>query len=293
MARIKPSVLKKAWQVNRLLPLLLPVCRTIEVAQQELRWIQEEISDKKRVRQCCLLRSRHYPLQYLLGTQPFGPLDVICQPGVLIPRWETEEWAVSLAGKLPRDRTFDVMDLCTGTGCIPLLLKYMRPKCSAFAIDCSPLAYKLAARNSDMLRVPLKVTQKDILKCSSEVVPRTVDLITCNPPYIPRSTFTRETTRSVKLFEPKLALLGNTEFYANLVDCWMSRTDAFVYEVGDLSQCQYVLERVTSDTKLSKNWRIGFKHDSNDQPRIVYGFRTSGSRLNWASILEEFGDMKH
>ncbi|CAR25004.1 S-adenosylmethionine-dependent methyltransferase [Lachancea thermotolerans CBS 6340] len=293
MVRIKPSVLKKACQINPLLPLLLPECRTIEAAQQELRWIQNEVSDKKRVRQCCMLRARHYPLQYLLGSQPFGPLDVTCQPGVLIPRWETEEWTVSLAEKLPRDMAFDIMDLCTGTGCIPLLLKQMCPKCSVFAVDRSPLAYKLATRNSNTLQVPLKIIKKDILERSSEIVPRTVDLITCNPPYIPRTTFARETARSVKLFEPKLALLGNKEFYANLVDCWMSRTDAFVYEVGDLSQCYYVLNRVTGDVDLSRKWRIGFRHDSCGRPRIVYGFRASGSRLNWASILVKFGDMKH
>lgn len=99
-------------------------------------------------------RARGEPLQYIIGTQPFGELDILCRPGVLIPRPETE-LIVEEAAKLIKDRMHveaqqitpksdsgfkevkenantqadrlqrsdvRILDLCTGTGCIPLLL---------------------------------------------------------------------------------------------------------------------------------------------------------------------------
>ncbi|KEF60703.1 uncharacterized protein A1O9_02264 [Exophiala aquamarina CBS 119918] len=82
-------------------------------------------------------RSRGKPLQYILGTQPFGDLEIKCHEGVLIPRPETETYTEQI-GKILSDRILDVkndlankicqrkririLDLCTGTGCIALLL---------------------------------------------------------------------------------------------------------------------------------------------------------------------------
>ncbi|KAI1108797.1 S-adenosyl-L-methionine-dependent methyltransferase [Nemania sp. NC0429] len=73
------------------------------------------------------------PLQYVLGTQPFADLEVLCEKGVLIPRAETEAWASALADlllsssspspeKKEKRREFRILDLCSGTGCIALSL---------------------------------------------------------------------------------------------------------------------------------------------------------------------------
>jgi methylase of polypeptide subunit release factors len=59
--------------------------------------------------------------------QPFGYMNMHVRSGVFIPRWETEEWTLTLANRLrrliPSRQTFTLVDLCTGSGCIPLLLK--------------------------------------------------------------------------------------------------------------------------------------------------------------------------
>lgn len=100
MPRIRPSVLFKAYWENPLLPLLLKECRTLESARNELRWLREHALRTSQTRQptrptpgwrtrlmsMCHRRSRGYPLQYILGDQPFGDLEILCRPGVLIPR---------------------------------------------------------------------------------------------------------------------------------------------------------------------------------------------------------------
>ncbi len=103
MPRILPSLFWRARRLSPLATLLLPVCRDVASALAELRWIREHVaarrdrfgpssaraSDAAReaaVLRLCRRRGRGEPLQYVLGTQPFGPLDLLCRRGVLIPR---------------------------------------------------------------------------------------------------------------------------------------------------------------------------------------------------------------
>jgi methylase of polypeptide subunit release factors len=94
MPRLPPSLF---WQSKReISPLaaqLLPACRDLESAANELRWIREHVRDTKspippglRVWNMVEERGKGIPLQYVLGSQPFGDLDIKCRPGVLIPR---------------------------------------------------------------------------------------------------------------------------------------------------------------------------------------------------------------
>lgn len=96
MPRIPFSVIRKAQRENYLLPVLLKECRTIDSARNELRWLRERaVRDSQALskegwrsllRSMCQMRSRGYPLQYILGDQPFGDLEILCRRGVLIPR---------------------------------------------------------------------------------------------------------------------------------------------------------------------------------------------------------------
>ena len=95
MPRLPPSLF---WSANReISPLaaqLLPACRDLESAANELRWIREHVRDHPtrvpaslRVWGLVSQRASGIPLQYVLGSQPFGPLEIRCRPGVLIPRY--------------------------------------------------------------------------------------------------------------------------------------------------------------------------------------------------------------
>ena len=98
MPRIPFSVILRAHRENNLLSMLLKECRTIDSARNELRWLRERaVRDsqslpsktgwRSRLRSMCQLRSKGYPLQYILGDQPFGELEILCRKGVLIPRF--------------------------------------------------------------------------------------------------------------------------------------------------------------------------------------------------------------
>jgi methylase of polypeptide subunit release factors len=109
MPRLPTSLLLKAYQENPLLPLLLKECRSLESARNELRWLRERalrdaqehslsrhdhqvtetrLGWRTRLRSMCHKRSHGVPLQYILGDQPFGDLEILCRRGVLIPRCE-------------------------------------------------------------------------------------------------------------------------------------------------------------------------------------------------------------
>lgn len=100
MPRIPTSVLRKAHTVDPFLPPLLGPCRDLHAAQNELRWLQDHVKEVAQARRRRgdalsdgallrhLIRERRSgkPLQYLLGSEYFGNVQIRCRPGVLIPR---------------------------------------------------------------------------------------------------------------------------------------------------------------------------------------------------------------
>lgn len=98
MPRLTPLALRRAARLSPHAATLLPACRDLPSARNELRWIREHVAAhpnyrdesrltaELRVAALCRRRGRGEPLQYVLGTAPFGPLEVVCLPGVMIPR---------------------------------------------------------------------------------------------------------------------------------------------------------------------------------------------------------------
>lgn len=176
------------------------------------------------------------------GTQPFGSLDLYVAPPTLIPRPETEEWTLWLLDQLREDLrrslkqpepselatsdgmpSMTALDLCTGSGCIPLLLSSELPRGTfhALGVDVSSSAIALATRNrNSVLPHPIKddantfqAIQKDIF--SPEFAPflrshplYPFDVITSNPPYITRKDYAI-LPKSVKMYEDRRALVGD------------------------------------------------------------------------------------
>lgn len=100
MPRILTSLLCKAHTIDPFLPPLLATCRDLPAAQNELRWLRQHVDKVAKarrakgdvlaegalLRQLVKERASGKPLQYLLGTEFFGDLEIRCRPGVLIPR---------------------------------------------------------------------------------------------------------------------------------------------------------------------------------------------------------------
>ena len=132
-------------------------------------------------------RAKRIPLQHLLGYAVMGAVTLEVGPGVFVPRPETElllEWGLKLlAGR----QTPVVVDLCTGTGALALAVAAERPDAEVHAVETDPTALAWARRNMESSRVRLHagdVTNPDLF---TELDAR-VDLVLCNPPYVPVGT---------------------------------------------------------------------------------------------------------
>lgn len=157
------------------------------------------------------------PIQYILGQAWFYGQPFSVAPGVLIPRPETEE-LIQLVLERMNAHEAEVMDVGTGSGCIPITLATQRPSWRVHGLDISQDALAIAQQNAENLGAKVHWHQANIL---NENLPDTVyDLIISNPPYV-RRLEGAEMERKVLDHEPHLALFVPNDdpliFYRRLV----------------------------------------------------------------------------
>lgn len=128
---------------------------------------------------------RHEPLQYILGEAHFYGLDLHVEPGVLIPRPETEELVRVIAADNPSS-DLQVVDLGTGSGAIAIALSRYMSFPEITAIDLSPKAIEVATDNVKALKCNgIRVVQGDMTKWNPESA--SLDVVVSNPPYVDES----------------------------------------------------------------------------------------------------------
>lgn len=166
------------------------------------------------------------PYQHLLGETEFYGLKFFVDENVLIPRPETEELLELAIMKVQGlrfkilDISLKILDVGTGSGIIPIVLKKHFPNAEISAIDFSEDALKIAKRNADFHQVEINFIHQDYL---NEDLTEIYDVIISNPPYIGLEEEI-EIADSVKEFEPKMALFSPTSnaliFYEKIAeDC--------------------------------------------------------------------------
>ena len=164
------------------------------------------------------------PYQQILGETEFYGLKFFVDEHVLIPRPETEELLELAIEKIKagsrKSEVFKILDIGTGSGIIPIVLKKHFPEAKISAIDFSENALKTAQRNADFHQVEIQFIHQDYL---SKNLTEVYDVIISNPPYI-RIEEEDEIADSVKEFEPKMALFSPTSnaliFYEKIAqDC--------------------------------------------------------------------------
>ena len=150
------------------------------------------------------------PVQYVLGQADFYGLKVSVTPDTLIPRVETEELVLEILQGHGMNTERSVLDIGTGTGCIPLALKQQRPNWAATGIDVSRGALAVAEKNAQQLGLSVMFRLADILEEKDQQALPAFDIIVSNPPYIPPSE-SRLMPGHVLQHEPHLALFTGTE----------------------------------------------------------------------------------
>lgn len=133
-------------------------------------------------------RARHEPLQYITGSTDFMNARIMVEPGVLIPRIETEHLVEIILDDHPRSEFsgLDVLDIGTGSGCIPIALKMERPDWNLTGLDISAEALRIARSNARHNEVEISLLQANIREWE-ELPPAaeaSFDIIVSNPPYI-------------------------------------------------------------------------------------------------------------
>lgn len=143
------------------------------------------------------------PYQYIIGRVDFLGCLLKVSPEVLIPRPETEELCELILKENDPARPKTVLDIGTGSGCIPIALQKHAPAWSVQALDVSLTAISLASENAALNQAAVTFFQFDVL--SGEALPQKYDLIVSNPPYIPEKE-QADILDNVLVHEPHLAL---------------------------------------------------------------------------------------
>jgi release factor glutamine methyltransferase len=144
------------------------------------------------------------PIQYITGEAWFYGLRFEVNENTLIPRPETEElveWIVE--GQKVKGEGLRVLDIGTGSGCIPIALKNEIPNATVSAIDVSEKALEMARKNAIDNEVEVHFILQNILETESLIAK--YDIIVSNPPYV-RNLEKQEIKKNVLDYEPHLAL---------------------------------------------------------------------------------------
>jgi release factor glutamine methyltransferase len=149
------------------------------------------------------------PVQYILGNTEFYGLNFLVNPATLIPRPETEElveWVIeSQKLKVKSQKSFSILDIGTGSGCIAISLKKNLPNANVATIDISPEALHTAKQNAVINDVEVEFIEQDILNPKSELEHSKFEVIISNPPYV-TLVDKAQMHQNVTGFEPHTAL---------------------------------------------------------------------------------------
>lgn len=180
------------------------------------------------------------PLQHLTGEQVFYGLRLSVEPGVFVPRPETEvlvDAALEALDRMAADGPAEplVVDVGTGTGAVALAVAHARPRARVHATDRDPRAVALARRNAIDLGLSDRVTfvEGDLLDPLPEGLRGRVDVLLSNPPYL--SEEEHENLPDEVLADPRDALVGGTTVHTRLAEAaaeWLRPGGSLIVEIG-------------------------------------------------------------
>jgi release factor glutamine methyltransferase len=210
---------------------------------------------------------QYRPIQYIIGSTDFYDLPFLVNEAVLIPRPETEElvdWIITDYKSL----TPNVLDIGTGSGCIPVSVAKHLKGSSVTAIDISTEALKVAAENASKNQVQVNFIKLDILNdCPPEFKP--FDVIVSNPPYITNNQ-KEKMEHNVLDYEPHLALFVPDNdpliFYkgiASFAQKHLKKTGALYFEINE------ELSRETSDVICKYGFSTEPRKDIHGKYRMI------------------------
>lgn len=214
---------------------------------------------------CTDTRAKHIPLQHITGVQEFMGFEFHVNEHVLVPRQDTEVLVESVLDVL--QPKMEVLDMCTGSGCIIISLDKLAKRIKGTGVDISEDALIIANKNNSDLGANVAFLHSDLF----ENVEGTFDVIVSNPPYI-RTAVIEELKEEVKFHDPYLALDGKEDglyFYRRIVEespKYLKQHGKLYFEIGH-DQGQEVKELMENAGFME----VTVKKDLAGLDRVVYG----------------------
>lgn len=210
-------------------------CKRLDLYLQFQRPLSPDELDQ--IRPLVKRRASHEPLQYITGSTNFMGTHIEVNPSVLIPRIETEQLVEHLvdATKAKKNKPATLLDIGTGSGCIPIAIKKMCPDWECHGIDLSDEALELARKNAASNDLDVHFHTGDLFNLGEVQKPdQGWDIIVSNPPYIgPDEKPSLE--KQVKDHEPSMALFHDNplEVYRSII-AYARREEALLFlELND------------------------------------------------------------
>lgn len=210
--------------------------------------------------------AKGYPVQYLIGNVEFYDTTIFVNKNVLIPRFETEylvEKTINYLNKYQIDNP-NILDLCTGSGCIAISLK-THISSSVDALDISSKSIKIAKKNAKYNKVAINFIVSDLERFQPI---KKYSLIIANPPYV---DITKEIDPKTK-FEPAIALyapLNGLYFYEIILKKYQEYLEdkyLFAFEIGE----EQAKEITNIAKKYYKNAKILVEKDLCGKDRYLF-----------------------
>jgi len=223
------------------------------------------------------------PIQYILGETEFYGLPFKVTENTLIPRPETEElvdWIVKDCSHYEEERrsNLSILDIGTGSGCIPVSLAKNLPKAKVSTVDVSGEAIKVAQQNAALNNVEVSFIHGDILRYTELVSVShkdKYDVIVSNPPYV-RNLEKQEIKKNVLAHEPHLALFVEDDdaliFYRKIAEFaleHLKKEGVLYFEIN-----QYLGKETVKSIKKIGFETVELRKDMSGNDRMIkaYGF---------------------
>lgn len=216
------------------------------------------------------------PVQYVLGVADFCGRQYHVEPGILIPRPETEHLCrlitEHVANGSPIRSTRSILDIGTGSGCIAITLALDIPNSQVTAWDISPIALRVAKGNAEQLGAQVNVVENDMLQQTYQVAPQW-DLIVSNPPYICDSE-AEEMDANVLDYEPEIALFvpddNPLQFYVPI----MNYAQSALHPGGQLwLETNPLYEEIIEERLLELGFNVTAHDDQFGKTRFIQAIR--------------------
>ncbi|WP_341214814.1 peptide chain release factor N(5)-glutamine methyltransferase [uncultured Wocania sp.] len=237
-----------------------------------------EIENKAAILNALEALKLEHPIQYILGETEFYGLSFKVNKDVLIPRPETEElvdWIINTVNSSAVEKSLNILDIGTGSGCIAIALAKNLPNAKVYALDVSKKALQIAKQNAVLNNVKIECIEADVLTCChAELVSvsHKFDVIVSNPPYV-REQEKIQMKSNVLNNEPHLALFVKDNdpllFYNAISDFAINNLNAngmLFFEINE-----YLGKNMIQLLKQKQFKNIELKQDIFKKDRMIIG----------------------